>query len=162
MRIQIQDMQPSHWPDVRQIYEQGLAGGNATFETQLPTWEEWDQGHLSTCRLVAGYEKEVAGWAALSRVSQRAVYHGVAEVSVYVAHMMRSMGVGKALLERLVACSEENGIWTLQSSMFPENEASISLHRSCGFRIVGRREKIAQHHGVWRDTLLLERRSQLN
>lgn len=157
--FQIRRMQAHHWSQVVAIYRQGIAGGNATFETRAPGWERWHESHLVDCRLVAVRGDDIVGWAALSPVSRRDVYRGVAEVSVYVAQASRRQGIGKTLLDALIQCAEEAGVWTLQASMFPENEASVALHLACGFRIVGRREKIAQHHGVWRDTLLLERRS---
>ena len=149
-----------HWAVVEAIYRQGIATGNATFETQSPTWEAWDAGHLTHSRLVATNDAgQVLGWAALSAVSGRCVYGGVAEVSVYVADGARGQGVGHQLLKALVAESEKNGIWTLQAGIFPENEASIRLHESLGFRVLGRRERIGKLAGVWRDTVLLERRS---
>ena len=156
-------MTAAHWPAVCAIYEQGLATGNATFATTAPTWEEWDRSHLSTCRLVAVPPPggPVLGWAALSPVSSRCVYGGVAEVSLYVATEARGQGVGRLLLAGLVAESEKNGLWTLQAGIFPENTASVRLHEAAGFRQVGRRERIGQLHGQWRDTLLLERRSAL-
>ncbi len=141
------------------IYQEGIETGMATFETAVPTWEKWDTGHLAGCRFVARCEGQVIGWAALSPVSSRCVYEGVAEVSVYIAAAARGQGVGKALLQTLVNASEHDNFWTLQASLFPENEASLALHQACGFRVVGRRERIAQLHGVWRDTLFLERRS---
>ena len=152
-------MLAEQWPEVRSIYLDGIASGNATFETQAPTWERWDEGHLPFARLLLTVNNTVAGWAALSRVSAREVYAGVAEVSVYVASSWRGRGFGRVLLEELIKESETNGIWTLQASIFPENTASICLHQRCGFREVGRRECIAKLHGVWRDTVLLERRS---
>jgi phosphinothricin acetyltransferase len=151
-------MLSDHWPAVRKIYRQGIETGNATFETQLPAWEKWDAGHRKDCRLVA-FDREVLGWAALSPVSTRHVYRGVAEVSVYVAAAARGRGVGKALLNALIQHSETKGIWTLQAGIFPENTPSIALHKSCGFREVGVRQKIGELRGVWRDVLLLERRS---
>lgn len=153
-------MREEDWPAIRSIYVEGIATGDATFETGAPEWEEWDQAHLPGCRLVARSGGEVVGWAALSSVSGRCVYSGVAEVSVYVASAARGRGVGKALLEALVEASERGGIWTLQAGMFPENSISIALHKSCGFREVGRRERLGQLHGVWRDVVLLERRSK--
>ena len=153
-------MSPADWRQVRRIYLEGLATGQATFETEAPSWETWDAHHLPSARLVASASGVVKGWAALSPVSARAVYAGVAEVSVYVAQDSRSEGVGRALLERLIQQSEESGIWTLQASIFPENEASISLHKSCGFRAVGIRERIGWLRGLWRNTVLLERRSK--
>ena len=151
---------PNHWPAVRAIYAEGIATGTDTFTTEPPTWEAWDTGHLPTCRLVAADETgTVLGWAALSPVSGRCVYAGVAEVSVYVAAAARRRGVGLALMQALVAESEQNGLWTLQAGIFPENTASRRLHEAVGFWPVGRRERIGQLRGVWHDTLLLERRS---
>jgi phosphinothricin acetyltransferase len=152
-------MLPEHWPFVRAIYLQGIATGNATFQQTAPAWDEWDAGHLAVCRLIARDGEEIVGWAALSAVSRRAVYAGVAEVSVYVADGARGKGVGKALLAELIRQSERNGIWTLQSGIFPENVASIELHRSLGFRVVGVRERIGCMNGQWRDVCLMERRS---
>lgn len=151
----------AHWPEARAIYEAGVATGNATFQTSAPSWEEWDAGHLAHSRLAALDEAtgRVLGWAALSPVSGRCVYGGVGEVSVYVAEAARGQGVGRQLLAALVAESERQGMWTLQAGIFPENTASVRLHEAAGFRQVGRREKIGKLHGVWRDTLLLERRS---
>ena len=149
-----------HWPAVRAIYAEGMATGAATFTTEPPTWEAWDNGHLAACRLVAiDAAGTVLGWAALSPVSGRCVYAGVAEVSVYVAAAARGHGVGQALMQALVTASEQNGLWTLQAGIFPENAASLRLHAAVGFRQVGRRERIGQLRGVWHDTLLLERRS---
>lgn len=156
----IDTMQAEDWPAVRAIYEEGIATRNATFETQVPEWPTWDANHLPHCRFVAREEDQVIGWAALSPVSCRAVYVGVVEVSVYVAKTMRSHRVGNALLQTLIAASEDAGIWTLQGSIFPENSASLALHQACGFRIVGRRERIGKLDGIWRDTVLVERRSQ--
>ena len=150
----------AHWPAVRAIYAEGMATGTATFATEPPAWEAWNGGHLAACRLVAADEAgTVLGWAALSPVSGRCVYAGVAEVSVYVAAAARGRGVGRALMQALVAESEQNGLWTLQAGIFPENPASLRLHEAVGFRLVGRRARIGQLRGVWRDTLLLERRS---
>ena len=161
--MKLQPMTAAHWPEVRAIYEQGIATGNATFQTTAPTWEEWDRGHLTHSRLVAVDEDNgtVLGWAALSPVSSRCVYGGVAEVSVYVAGTARGRGMGRQLLEELVADSEKNGIWTLQAGIFPENPTSISIHAGAGFRTVGYRERVGQQHGVWRNTVLLERRSKV-
>jgi L-amino acid N-acyltransferase YncA len=153
-------MRPGDWPLVLAIYLEGIATGNATFETQAPSWDVWDEKHLAKPRLVFRDDTAVAGWAALSRVSARACYSGVAEVSVYIGDAFRGRGIGSQLMRTLVEQSEANGIWTLQASIFPENEASVQLHLRNGFRVVGRRERIAQLHGVWRDTLLLERRSR--
>ena len=154
-------MRARDWPQVSRIYLEGIAGGHATFETEAPSWEAWDASHLSTGRLVMCQGEEIIGWAALSRVSNRQAYAGVAEVSIYVAQKHRGKGIGAALMQRLMAESEANGIWTLQASVFPENAATIALHRHCGFREVGRRERISRLNGVWRDTLLFERRSDL-
>ena len=150
-----------HWPNVRGIYLAGIASGDATFETGAPSWEEWDAAHLKFARLIVCRDADVKGWAALSRVSAREAYEGVAEVSVYVAADCRGQGYGKELLEGLVAASENNALWTLQASIFPENVASIALHRTAGFREVGRRDRIAKLNGVWRTTVLMERRSIL-
>ena len=157
--MQIRAMTMEDWDSVRAIYLEGIATGMATFETEAPSWTNWNQTHLFAPRLVAVSNDAFAGWAALSPVSGRPVYAGVAEVSVYIAERLRGTGIGKLLLKNLVTESEADGIWTLQASMFPENAASVSLHKSCGFREVGRRERIAKMNGVWRDTLLLERRS---
>lgn len=152
-------MQPADWPQVRAVYLEGIATGLATFETEAPSWEAWCESHLEFGRLVARREDEILGWAALSLVSKRKVYAGVAEVSVYVAANQRHQGIGSALLRSLVLESEQNGIWTLQAAVFPENVATVALHQRRGFREVGRRERIGKLNGVWRDTLLLERRS---
>ncbi len=152
-------LEPRHWQRVRDIYLEGLATGQATFETRPPDWEEWDKAHLAQPRLVAISEGRVIGWVALCPVSPRRCYSGVAEVSIYVAEDTRGRGVGRLLLDELVRASEAAGIWTLQAVIFPQNLQSIRLHERCGFRVVGRRERIAQRDGVWRDTLLLERRS---
>jgi phosphinothricin acetyltransferase len=154
-------MQPRDWEFVLAIYLEGIATGQATFETEAPDWERWDAGHLPQCRLVARNGDGVLGWAALSPVSKREVYAGVAEVSVYVASAARGRGVGGALMRALIEASERHGVWTLQSSVFPENQSSVALHLNHGFREVGRRERIARHHGVWRDTAVLERRSRV-
>jgi phosphinothricin acetyltransferase len=158
--MEIRTLTADDWDTVRSIYLDGLATGQATFETQAPSWTQWNNAHLPVPRLVATSEECVLGWAALSPVSARAVYVGVAEVSVYVDKDSRGKGVGKALFAALIAESEKNGIWTLQASVFPENVASIALHRACDFCVVGRRERIGKRNGVWRDTLLLERRSK--
>ena len=155
----IRAMRSDDWPAVRNIYSEGIATGNATFETEIPEWSRWDQSHLHDCRLIAQHSEQILGWAALSPVSSRRVYSGVAEVSVYVAAETRGHGVGKMLLQSLVEHSERCGMWTLQAGIFPENAASIALHKSCGFREVGLRRKLGQRGGVWKDVLLLERRS---
>ena len=159
--IEIRKLSEADWPAVREIYIAGIATGQATFETEAPGWERWNQTHLPAPRLVATEEETLLGWAALSPVSNRKVYAGVAEVSVYVASETRGRGVGKLLLESLVKESETNGIWTLQASIFPENAASVAIHRGCGFREVGRRERIGQLKNNWRDTVLFERRSSV-
>jgi L-amino acid N-acyltransferase YncA len=149
-----------HWPEAKAIYEAGIATGTATFTTTAPDWDEWDRTHLAHSRLVAvDAAGRVLGWAALSAVSGRCVYGGVAEVSVYVAAAARGQGLGRQLLTGLVAESEHHGMWTLQAGIFPENAASLHLHQALGFRVVGRRERIGQLRGRWQDTLLLERRS---
>lgn len=148
-----------HWEDVRRIYLEGIATGNATFEKSAPDWSKWDTGHLPSCRLVAIDSGSVIGWAALSAVSGRCVYSGVAEVSVYVASNAQGRGTGRALLNELVVASERANVWTLQSGIFPENTASIELHKRCGFRIVGIRERLGCMDGRWRDVALMERRS---
>ncbi|HEY9383359.1 MAG TPA: GNAT family N-acetyltransferase [Gemmatimonadales bacterium] len=155
----IRPLQPADWPAVRAIYEEGIATGHATFETEAPSWERWDAAHLQDCRLIGLSDEAALGWAALSPVSSRCVYAGVAEVSVYVSAQARGRGVGRALLAALVEASERSGLWTLQAGIFPENIGSVRLHTSCGFRVIGRRERIGQLKGEWRDTLLLERRS---
>ena len=154
-------MLPEHWPSVKRIYEEGIATGNATFQTTAPAWEEWDAEHVKNSRLVAIEHAEVQGWAAVTAVSGRCVYAGVAEVSVYVAAAARGKGIGKKLLNALIQETEKNNFWTLQAGVFPENTASIKIHEESGFRIIGKREKIGQLKGVWRDTLLLERRSTI-
>ena len=161
METKIRLMVAADWESVGAIYLAGIATGQATFETELPTWGNWNQAHLAAPRLVAVADDAILGWAALSPVSTRSVYAGVAEVSVYVGELARGKGVGLLLLKTLVQESEKLGIWTLQAGIFPENSASISLHKSCGFREVGRRERIGKMNGIWRDTLLFERRSEL-
>ena len=160
MTLRIDPMLPDDWPTVREIYLEGIATRQATFETQAPSWEAWDASHSPFARLVSRQGETVVGWAALSQVSSRKAYAGVAEVSVYVAQSLRGVGLGRQLLEALIAESEANGIWSLQAVMFPENAGSVALHRRCGFREVGRRERVAKLDGVWRDTILLESRSQ--
>jgi L-amino acid N-acyltransferase YncA len=153
-------MRAADWPLVRRIFEEGIATGNATFETSAPDWNEWDEAHLKGCRLTARRgANDICGWAALSAVSERCIYAGVAEVSIYVASQARGAGIGRELLARLIAQSEATGLWTLQAGIFPENEASLRLFRDGGFRDVGRRERLGQLAGKWRDVLLLERRS---
>ncbi|UEG51429.1 N-acetyltransferase family protein [Mucilaginibacter daejeonensis] len=153
-------LQPEHWLDVRRIYLEGIATGQATFQTEAPEWEDWNKSHLADLRFIAitGTGK-VAGWVALAPVSNRCVYAGVAEVSVYVSESFRGHKVGQALLQHLIIKSEKANLWTLQAGIFPENEASVKLHEKLGFRIIGYREKVAKQYGVWRDVYLLEKRS---
>jgi L-amino acid N-acyltransferase YncA len=158
MNCVIDQMRASDWEQVREIYLQGIRSGHSTFETEAPSWERWDEAHLPFARLVMREGERVLGWSALSPVSKREVYRGVAEVTVYVAESARGRGIGRTLLEALIRDSERYRIWTLQASIFPENVASVELHRRCGFREVGRRERIAMLNNVWRDTLLFERR----
>ncbi len=157
----IEQLRAEHWEDVARIYAEGIATRQATFETEVPSWEAWDGSHLAEHRFVAVRAGRVVGWAALSSVSDRCVYGGVAENSVYVGEDARGQGVGRALLAALVASSEAAGIWTIQSGIFPENVASLRVHESVGFRVVGRRERLGQLDGVWRDVLLVERRSPI-
>jgi L-amino acid N-acyltransferase YncA len=159
MKPSVRPMAPENWPSVRDIFLEGIASGNATFETEAPGWEEWDQSHLGSSRLVAVVGSRIVGWAALSPVSHRSAYSGVAEVSVYVTGAEQGHGVGKALLNAIVEESERRGLWTLQASVFPDNATSIALHRTCGFRVIGRRQRIGRLSGIWRDVVLLERRS---
>jgi phosphinothricin acetyltransferase len=157
----IEPLTVEHWTEVRSIYLEGIATGDATFQQTAPEWKEWDEGHLRASRLVARNEREVLGWAALSAVSRRVVYAGVAEVSVYVAESARGGGIGSKLMSSLIEHSEAAGIWTLQAGIFPENAASIRLHKTAGFREVGLRSRLGCLHGRWRDVLLLERRSSI-
>jgi phosphinothricin acetyltransferase len=154
----VRDLVAADWPEVRAIYEDGIRSGDATFETEAPSWEEWDAAH-PRLRLVAEQDGAVVGWAAVSPASSRRCYRGVGEASVYVAEAARGAGVGRALLERLVERSENEGYWTLTAGVFPENEASRRLHRACGFRELGVRERIGESDGRWRDVVWLERRS---
>lgn len=159
--MKIVAMEMFHYQGVKEIYEFGIATGNATFQTEAPSWDEWDKNHLQHCRLVAVDENAtVMGWAALTPVSGRCVYAGVAEVSVYIHPNHQGKGVGKKLMEELISGSEHQNLWTLQAGIFPENKASLRLHEQAGFRKVGYREKIGKLKNVWRDTVLLERRSK--
>jgi L-amino acid N-acyltransferase YncA len=157
--VEIRPLVPNDWPAVQAIYLEGIATGNATFETEAPSWEVWDSKHLHEARLVAEAGGEVVGWAALSPVSSRCVYSGVAELSIYVAAAMRGRGVGQVLLGELIRESEAKEFWTLQTGVFPENKASLALHKKCGFRIVGTRKRIGKLGKRWRDVVFLERRS---
>jgi L-amino acid N-acyltransferase YncA len=159
--MEIRNLLASDWQQVKLIYEKGIATGNATFQTDAPSWEEWDSSHLQESRIVAEDNGEVIGWAALTPVSSRCVYAGVAEVSVYVDPGHSTKGIGLALLNELVSLSEAEGIWTLQAGIFPENIGSLRIHEKAGFRTLGVREKIGKQNGVWRDTVLLERRSKV-
>ena len=159
--MRIRPLEASDWPRVAAIYGEGIAGGLATFESDCPSWVEWDAAHLSCCRLVASQGDEVVGWAAVSPISRRPCYVGVAEASVYVAAGARRQGIGRALLEALIRESEKHGFWTLQGTTLAENVASLGLQVKCGFHVVGRRERIAVLNGVWHDTILTERRSHL-
>jgi L-amino acid N-acyltransferase YncA len=159
--VVVRDLRPDDWPEVSRIFAEGIATRNATFETEVPSWTEWDSAHLGEHRLVAEREGDVVGWIALVPVSPRACYAGVAEVSAYVGEQARGEGVGAELLAALVESSERAGIWTLQTGVFPENETSLGLLRRFDFRVVGTQERIGRLHGVWRDVVLLERRSEV-
>ena len=158
--IEYRHMVATDYEQVAQIYQEGIATGNATFQQDIPTWKDWDESHLKNCRTVGILDNKIVGWAALTPVSSRCVYAGVAEVSVYVATNYRGLKIGTKLLEYLIEESEVSNIWTLQAGIFPENIASIKMHEQLGFRIVGIREKIGKMNGKWRDTFLLERRSK--
>jgi L-amino acid N-acyltransferase YncA len=159
--LSLRSLRRRDWPAVASIYQEGIRTGEATFETRVPTWDEWGAAHLDDHRLVASAGNAIVGWAALAPVSERCVYAGVAEDSVYVTRSAWGNGIGRALLNDLVSGAEAAGIWTIQAGIFPENRASLRLHHGCGFRTVGLRERIGQLHGVWRDVLLLERRSSV-
>lgn len=159
--MEIKSIQEKDYPTIVEIYLQGIATGHATFQTAAPYWEEWDKSHLPFCRLVAFENEEILGWAALSPVSLRCVYGGVAEVSIYVANSARGKGIGKIIFGQLIKESEQNGLWTLQSGIFPENISSIKLHEEMGFRKIGYKEKIGKMNGVWRDNVIMERRSKI-
>jgi phosphinothricin acetyltransferase len=159
--VNVGELLAEHWPDVARIYAEGIATGNATFESNVPSWETWDSAHLAEHRFVALEGGDVIGWAAAVAVSERCVYAGVVEHSVYVTTSSRGQGVGRLLLERLIESTEQAGVWTIQTGIFPENEASVRLHERAGFEIVGRRKRLGKLAGVWRDVLLLERRSPM-
>lgn len=154
-------IEKEHYPQISDIYKQGIDTGIATFETSVPSWEVWNENKLIHSRFVVVDNNNILGWIALSKVSNRCVYEGVAEVSIYVSENQRGKGIGKILMEEAIKESEANGIWTLQSGMFTENEATIALHKMFGFRIIGYREKIGKLNGVWKDNLLMERRSKV-
>jgi len=160
MNIVFRSMKRDDWISVAEIYGQGIESWNATFQRDIPTWDEWNSGHIETCRIVATIDNEITGWAALTPVSSRCVYTGVAEVSIYVSNKFRGQKIGTGLLEKLISESEKEGYWTLQASIFPENQASLKMHENLDFRKVGFREKIGKMTGIWRDTILLERRSR--
>jgi len=156
----LRPMSAEDWSQVAEIYRQGIETKNATFETQIPDWEKWDSSHVGSCRIVATIQNSIVGWAALVPVSARKVYRGVGEISIYVSSKNKGSGIGTKLLEELITESEKAGFWTLQAGIFPENTASLKMHQNHGFRIVGYREKIGKMDGIWRDTMLLERRSK--
>tara|TARA_R110002050_G_scaffold111752_4_gene225580 strand:+ start:4879 stop:5370 length:492 start_codon:yes stop_codon:yes gene_type:complete len=159
--MEIRKMKNSDWPSVAEIYRQGMDTGFATFEKVVPSFEVWDAAHLEAGRLVAAKGETILGWAALSPVSSRCVYGGVAEVSVYIGQGSRGQGVGKLLMQQLIVESEKAGLWTLQSGIFPENKGSVELHRKMGFRFIGKRERVGKRDNVWKDNLLFERRSTI-
>ncbi len=154
-------MESAHAQAVLDIYAYGLKTRNATFETQVPTWEKWNQLHLAHSRFVFVQNRDILGWAALSKVPSRSVYQGVCEVSVYIAENSLGRGLGTKLLKAVIDSSEKNGIWTIFASLFPENIASVKMHKNCGFRKIGTRERIATLDGIWRDTVIMERRSKI-
>ena len=158
---EVRDLRPGDWPEVARIYAEGIQTGNATFETEIPSWQAWDAAHLDEHRFVAERDGRVVGWVALAPVSSRCCYAGVAEISAYVAEQARSQGVGRELLATAIESSERAGIWTLQTGVFPENEPSLGLLRRFGFRALGTQERIGRLHGVWRSVVLLERRSEV-
>ena len=159
--VDVRHLRPDDWPEVARIFAEGIATGNATFETEVSSWNDWDAAHLGEHRLVAEHGGRVVGWIALAAVSSRCCYAGVAEVSAYVADEARGEGVGTTLLASVIESSERAGIWTLETGVFPENAASLGLLQRFGFRIVGTRERIGQLHGLWRDVIFLERRSEV-
>jgi L-amino acid N-acyltransferase YncA len=159
--MEIIQLKPEHWDDVKSIYEEGIKTRNATFETRSPSWEEWDKKHHESLRFVSVEDGKVTGWAALIPTSTREVYSGVMEVSIYIAEDHRGKGVGKALFDVLISESEKNNVWSLLSVLFPENTASIKLHEKVGFRIIGVREQMGKMGDVWRDNIMMERRSKI-
>lgn len=162
MNCRIKEITKSDWNDIAEIYLEGINTNKATFQTEIPTWENWNTSHISSCRLEAILDNKILGWAALSPTSSRCVYVGVAEVSIYICKNSRGQGIGTVLLENLIKISEKNGFWTLQSAIIRENSASIALHKKCGFREIGVREKLGKmRNGIWHDVILMERRSKL-
>ena len=159
MEVTFRPMIKNDWFSVAEIYRQGIETGNATFETEIPSWERWDSAHLKSCRIIATYDNQIVAWAALIPDSRREVYRGVAEISIYVSNEFKGLGIGSQLIRKLIIESEKEGFWTLQASIFPENTASLKIHLDSGFRKVGFREKIGKMKDIWRDTILLERRS---
>ncbi len=159
--IHITNFTKKDWPVISKIYHEGIITGIATFETQIPTWEQWDDTHIKSCRLKVIYKDEIVGWAALSPASKREVYKGVAEISIYITSKYRKLNIGKLLLSKLISASEKEGFWTLQAGIFSNNKPSIALHRSLGFREIGYREKVGKLHDIWYDNTILERRSKL-
>ncbi|WP_103865352.1 GNAT family N-acetyltransferase [Aquimarina sp. I32.4] len=159
--IKIKKITKEDWPPISAIYQEGIDTGIATFETKVPTWKNWDISHIKSCRIKATIDNCIAGWVALSPASKRKVYQGVTEISIYITSKYRGLGIGKLLLSKVIEKSENAGIWTLQAGIFSQNKASISLHTSLGFRIVGYRKKIAQLNGIWHDNTILERRSNI-
>ncbi|NNJ88520.1 MAG: N-acetyltransferase [Eudoraea sp.] len=157
--MEIRSMTPEDWPAVSRIYKEGIATGYATFEQEIPSYENWDKAHIKECRLIASEAETITGWAALSPVSSRCVYGGVGEVSVYISKDHRGKGIGKRLLLSLIDASENAGYWTIQSGIFPENKASTKIHEQCGFRLIGCRERVGKLDGVWKDNLIYEKRS---
>ncbi len=161
MQIKIDKMQEVDWPEVASIYQEGIKTGKATFQNEIPTWEEWDKSHCKDCRLVVKDDNNIIAWASISKISQREVYSGVGEISIYISSEYRSKGLGKILLNYLISLSEENNYWTLQAGIFPENIPSLALHKKCGFREVGVRNNIGKSvDGKWRSVVFLERRSE--
>lgn len=162
MEYKIEVMESSDWEQVKNIYLEGISTGIATFQTEAPTFEDWNKGHINSCRLVARSDNGISGWIALNPASSRSCYAGVAEVSIYIGEKYKGQGIGTALLKSLIELSEENGIWTLYSAIIRENIASIAIHKKCGFREVGIRERLAKMgNGVWHDVVLMERRSRV-
>jgi phosphinothricin acetyltransferase len=162
VNYKIEEIIASDWEQIANIYLEGIRTGKATFQTEVPTWESWNDGHVKSCRLAARSEDNILGWVALSPTSSRCAYAGVAEVSIYIEEKYKGQGVGTALLESVIKLSEENGFWTLQSGIIKENATSIALHKKCGFREIGVREKVGRmENGIWHDVVLMERRSKV-